>query len=337
MQACGGPVHRPLVSPLGRHGVPPEVFRQGGLTHRQRERSGAQILLALKCFAAWPVFDLMREYLDGTTSSSLYELKLGRDKFGGETHAYSVAWADHEIDEAVGCSDKIIFNSISQLERYEARCHRMPRGLRVNPGVSAAAYDLADPVRRYSRLGESDVDRIAGVIDRLDGFMIHNNCENRDFDRFDSLLTTVEERLGPLLDQVRWVSLGGGIHFTAPGYPLQKLAQRLRTFADRHGVQVYLEPGEAIVQDSASLEVTVLDVLHNEKSIAVVDSDGAAAMPNANVSVDALAANRAPTLSFVSQAFSIADTENTNLVAPFTSVTIADQNTGACSGRGSIA
>lgn len=237
-----------------------------------RERSGAQILLALKCFAAWPVFDLMREYLDGTTSSSLYELKLGRDKFGGETHAYSVAWADHEIGEVVACSDKIIFNSISQLERYEDQCGEVPRGLRVNPGVSAAAYDLADPARRYSRLGESDVDRIAGVIDRLDGFMIHNNCENRDFDRFDSLLTAVEERLGPLLDRVRWVSLGGGIHFTAPGYPLQKLAQRLRTFADRHQVQVYLEPGEAVVQDSATLEVSVLDVVHNEKSIAVVDS-----------------------------------------------------------------
>ena len=55
-----------------------------------REQSGAKALLALKCFATWSVFDLMQEYMDGTTSSSLYELKLGRQKFEGEAHA--TAW-----------------------------------------------------------------------------------------------------------------------------------------------------------------------------------------------------------------------------------------------------
>jgi carboxynorspermidine decarboxylase len=239
---------------------------------RLRELSGAKLLLALKCFATWPVFDLMREYLDGTTSSSLYELKLGHEKFGGETHAYSVAWSDHEIDEAVAHADKIIFNSISQFERYAQQTAGIPRGLRLNPQVSAASYDLADPARPYSRLGEWDVARIARVADQFDGFMIHNNCENGSFERFDQLLSDVETRLGSLLSGAHWVSLGGGIHFTAPGYPLERLAERLRTFAERHGVQVYLEPGEAVVQNSASLEVTVLDVLTNEKSIAIVDS-----------------------------------------------------------------
>src|SRR6187402_2506106 len=83
-----------------------------------REQSGAKALLALKCFATWSVFDLMQQYMDGTTSSSLYEVRLGREKFGGETHAYSVAYADYEIDEVISNADKIIFNSISQLERF---------------------------------------------------------------------------------------------------------------------------------------------------------------------------------------------------------------------------
>src|SRR5690606_39466073 len=85
---------------------------------RLKELSGAKSLLALKCFATWSVFDQMRQYMDGTTSSSLFEVRLGRQRFGGETHAYSVAWADHEIDEAVSHADKIIFNSISQLQRH---------------------------------------------------------------------------------------------------------------------------------------------------------------------------------------------------------------------------
>src|SRR5699024_9817897 len=86
-----------------------------------RKNSGAKLLLALKCFATWSVFDFIKPYMDGTTSSSLYEVKLGYQKFGGETHAYSVAFADHEIDEVLANSDKVIFNSISQLERFEAR------------------------------------------------------------------------------------------------------------------------------------------------------------------------------------------------------------------------
>lgn len=237
-----------------------------------RENSGAKALLALKCFATWSVFDLMQQYMDGTTSSSLYEVKLGRQKFAGETHAYSVAWADDEIDEVLANSDKIIFNSISQLERFEQASRNAIRGLRVNPQVSSSDYLLADPARPYSRLGEWDPEKIAAVIGKISGFMFHNNCENGDFGLFDKMLGTIEERFGHLLHQVQWVSLGGGIHFTGEGYPLDAFCARLKAFAEKYGVQVYLEPGEAAITQSASLEVTVLDVLFNGKHLAVVDS-----------------------------------------------------------------
>lgn len=239
---------------------------------RVRERSGAKVLLALKCFATWGVFDLMRRYMDGTTSSSLYEVKLGREKFGGETHAYSVAYADDEIDAVVANADKIIFNSIGQLERFGAKAVGMPVGLRLNPQVSSSSFDLADPARPHSRLGEWDVARLDAVLDRVSGFMVHNNCENEDFVLFDRLLTHLEERFGPLLAKVQWVSLGGGIHFTGEGYPLEAFCERLRSFAQRYRVQVYLEPGEAAVTHSTTLEVTVLDTLFNGKHLAIVDS-----------------------------------------------------------------
>ena len=237
-----------------------------------RERSGAKALLALKCFATWSVFDLMRDYMDGTTSSSLYEVGLGREKFGGETHAYSVAYADHEIDAVVGYADKIIFNSIGQLDRFEAAASGIVRGLRLNPGISSSGFDLADPARPFSRLGEWDTDRIAGVLDRISGFMIHNNCENADFALFDRMLGEIENRFGDLLGHVDWVSLGGGIHFTGEDYPLGAFCDRLSAFADRFGVQVYLEPGEAAVTNSTTLEVSVLDTLFNGKHLAIVDS-----------------------------------------------------------------
>lgn len=237
-----------------------------------REKSGAKALLALKCFATWSAFDVMRPYMDGTTSSSLNEVRLGRTRFGGETHAYSVAWADHEIDEAIGYADKIIFNSISQLDRFGGRAGGIARGLRLNPGISSSHFDLADPARPFSRLGERDPGRIEAVLDRINGFMIHNNCENADFGLFSQMLDAVEAKYGELLNYADWVSLGGGIHFTADGYPLDALCERLRAFSQRFGVQVYLEPGEAAITQSTTLEVTVLDTLFNGKNLAIVDS-----------------------------------------------------------------
>ncbi len=249
-----------------------KLSRNMAIMDQLRQGSGAKTLLALKCFATWPVFDQMRAHMDGTTSSSLYELRLGREKFGKETHAYSVAWAENEVAEAVGYADKIIFNSVGQLERFDNQSASIARGLRLNPRFSTSGFDLADPARPFSRLGEWDAGKIERVIDRISGFMIHYNCENDDFDLFDRQLTRIEDEFGGLLARLKWVSLGGGIHFTGEGYPVDRLAARLKAFSKRFGVQVYLEPGEAAITGAASLEVTVLDVMNNGKDLAIVDS-----------------------------------------------------------------
>ncbi|WP_273771398.1 carboxynorspermidine decarboxylase [Brucella intermedia] len=237
-----------------------------------REKSGAKALLALKCFATWSVFDLMSEYMDGTTSSSLNEVRLGHERFGGETHAYSVAYADNEIDEVISHADKIIFNSIGQLERFADKASGIKRGLRLNPGISSSSFDLADPARPFSRLGEWDVAKVEKVMDRVTGFMIHNNCENSDFGLFDRMLTDIEQKFGSLLNRVEWVSLGGGIHFTGDDYPVDEFCARLKAFSEKFGIQVYLEPGEASITRTTTLEVTVLDTLFNGKNLAIVDS-----------------------------------------------------------------
>ena len=251
------------------------------------ELSGAKALLALKCFATWGVFDVMQPYLHGTTSSSLNEVRLGYETFGNnsadneddnkdkkETHAYSVAYSADEIDEVLSYADKIIFNSISQLNAFKEQAHaqNIPVGLRLNPKTSNSSFIIADPARPFSRLGEHDKDKIASVLDDITGVMIHNNCENDSFEAFSASLADIEERFGDVLAQLEWVSLGGGIHFIAPDYPLEKLATRLKGFSEKYGVQVYLEPGEASIHGAGSLVTTVLDTMHNEKNLAVVDA-----------------------------------------------------------------
>jgi len=239
---------------------------------RLRAASGAKCLLALKCFATWSTFPQIAPHMDGTTSSSLNEVRLGREKFGGETHAYSVAYADDEIDAVIAHADKVIFNSLGQLDRFGAKAAHLPLGLRVNPGVSHSHFDLADPARPHSRLGESDRARVEAAMDRISGFMLHCNCENDSVPAFSALLDQIECKLGDLLARLDWVSLGGGIHFTKPGYDIDALAARLKAFAGRYGVQVYLEPGDSVVTDTTTLEVSVLDIVQNGKAIAIVDS-----------------------------------------------------------------
>lgn len=257
--------------------------------------SGAKALLALKCFATWGVFDAMKPYLHGTTSSSLKEVRLGKECFGGETHAYSVAYGDHEIDQVLEYADKIIFNSFNQLARFgeKAQAKNIPVGLRLNPKTSNSSFIIADPARPFSRLGEHDVAAIMQVADQISGVMIHNNCENADFDAFSDSLDDIEQRFGQLFYRLQWVSFGGGIHFIAPDYPLERFAKRLKDFSEKYGVQLYLEPGEASVHQTSVLVTTVLDTLHNDKPLAVVDSSIEAHM------LDLLIYRQSSPLSFV--------------------------------------
>lgn len=240
---------------------------------RLKEASGVKLVLALKCFSTWGVFDIIKPYLDGSTSSGPYEVKLGHETFGGETHAYSVGYSEDDVREVADICDKMIFNSQSQLHAYHHLIEgKASVGLRLNPGVSFAGQDLADPARQFSRLGVQMDHLDPALFDSIDGVMFHMNCENKDVDAFIALLDTISQRFGAYLDQLEWVSLGGGVFFTWPGYDIDKLAAALKDFSEKHQVQLYLEPGEAIITQTTDLVVTVVDIVDNGKKTAIVDS-----------------------------------------------------------------
>lgn len=243
------------------------------IAKRLKERSGVKLVLALKCFSTWGVFDIIKPYLDGTTSSGPFEVKLGYEKFGGETHAYSVGYSEQDVKEVADICDKMIFNSQSQLAAYRHLVEgKASLGLRLNPGVSYAGQDLANPARKFSRLGVQFDKLDSSVFDAINGVMFHMNCENKDVDAFIALLDAISDKFGAYLDKLDWVSLGGGVFFTWQGYDVDKLADALKAFADKHQVQLYLEPGEAIITQTTDLVVTVVDIVDNEMQTAIVDS-----------------------------------------------------------------
>jgi len=249
-----------------------KLLRNLKIIRRVRFLSGAKSLLALKCFATWAVFPLMRKYMDGTTSSSLFEARLGHEKFGGETHAYSVGYSREDVRAVSKFADKVIFNSISQLEAHCDLVKGLKLGLRVNPGFSYSHYDLADPARKYSRLGVINKAELMRASSLISGVMFHFNCENDDLENFSKNLGRISREYSSLLKKLEWVSLGGGLAFAKQGYPLEKFCKRLKQFSEEFGVQVYLEPGEAAITRCAELVTTVLDVVHNEIDIAIVDA-----------------------------------------------------------------
>ena len=235
-----------------------------------RDHSGAKLVLALKCFSTWSVFDLMSKYMDGTTSSSFFEAKLGYEKFGKETHAFSVAYSADDIKALKNISDKIIFNSVSQLKMFYNEVKHIKVGLRINPGISYSHFDLADTARKYSRLGVISERDIISVLDNISGLMFHYNCENDDFESFSGMLDKLAEKYKKVLNKVEWVSLGGGLYFTKDEYPLDEFCKKLKSFSEEYNVQIYLEPGEAAITESCELVTKVLDIVKNIKDIAIV-------------------------------------------------------------------
>ncbi len=248
------------------------LLRNLELIRKVRELSGAKLVLALKCFATWGVFDLMKEYMDGTTSSSLYEARLGFEEFGKETHAFCVGYSKSDIEEISNYSDKIIFNSVSQLELYYPLVKNKKLGLRINPQISYSHFDLADPARKHSRLGIRNKESINPILNKISGLMFHYNCENDEFEAFSAHLDTISKEYGEFIEQVDWISLGGGIYFTKEGYPIEAFCKKLSDFSRKFGVQIYLEPGESSITNCCELVTSVVDIVHNEIDIAIVDS-----------------------------------------------------------------
>ena len=248
-----------------------------------QRRTGCKILLALKGFAMWSVFPLIRSYLPGVAASSLDEARLGREEFGGEVHVYAPAYAESELAELLELADHLVFNSLGQWQRFRSLCQRPDRrvecGLRVNPEHSEVDVAAYDPCQRHSRLGVTRAEFDPSQVEGLSGLHFHNLCQS-NADALERTLTAVEEKFGSLLQNAAWVNFGGGHHITRPDYDVELLVRLVRGFHERHGVQVYLEPSEAIAYEAGVLVTSVLDIVHNQVPIAVLDTSAAAHMPD---------------------------------------------------------
>ena len=246
-------------------------------------RSGADIIMAFKANALWRTFDIVKEYCNNCTASSLNELYLGRECLGGEIHSYSPAYTDNNIGEFLSYSTHITFNSLNQYSRYGGRAAAagVSVGLRVNPKCSVIDTDLYNPALPGSRFGINAEELAGGLPEFVEGLHFHALCESSSHD-LEKVLGAFEEKFGHLLPQLKWVNMGGGHLITRKDYDREHLIELLQDFRHRHpNLRVILEPGSAFTWQTGDLVASVVDTVEDGGiPTAILDVSFACHMPD---------------------------------------------------------
>ncbi len=245
-----------------------------------QNRTGCKILLAQKGFSMYATYPLIANYLSGTTASSLFEAKLGKEELGKETHIFSPAYREDEMEEIISLCDHIVFNSIAQWDKYKAKVkdanHPIECGLRINPEYSEIETEIYNPCAIGSRLGITLADFENANLDGIDGLHFHTMCEQNS-DTLERTIKVVDEKFGKYISSMKWLNFGGGHHITRKDYDVETLIRAIAFIQEKYNVQIYLEPGEAVALNTGFL---VLDIVNNGMDIAILDTSAACHMPD---------------------------------------------------------
>lgn len=247
------------------------------------DHTKCHILLAQKAFSCFYEYPLIREYLSGTTASSLFEARLGAEEFSRENHIFAPAYTDRDFAQIVKLCDHIVFNSFTQYERHRSMLQGVSAGIRINPECPTQdGHEIYDPCRPGSRMGvtRQQFDGYDFAALGIEGIHFHTLCE-QNADDLERTLQAVEEKFGVFLHQVKWVNFGGGHHITRPDYDIARLERLITHIRDTYHVTVYLEPGEAVALQAGFLKATVLDIVQNgEITNLILDASAACHMPD---------------------------------------------------------
>lgn len=251
------------------------------LLQQVAQAAGCKVLLAQKAFSMFELYPLIGRYLNGTTASGYYEARLGHEHFGGETHVFSPAFTQSEFGEILAVSDHLVFNSFSQWARFrdQALAAGKSCGMRVNPECPTQETAIYDPCTPGSRLGVTRSAFKPDMLNGLSGLHVHCLCEQGP-DALETVMAAFEEKFGNFIGQMKWINFGGGHHITRPGYDTDHLIRLVKAFKQRHDVDVYLEPGEAIALNAGYLISSVIDLVENDGMNAILDASATCHMPD---------------------------------------------------------
>ncbi|WP_298908368.1 carboxynorspermidine decarboxylase [uncultured Aliiroseovarius sp.] len=245
------------------------------------DRSGAHVLSALKAFSMFALAPLVRSHLGGTCASGIFEARLGREEYGGEVATFCAGYKAQDMDEILSLSDHIIFNSPAQKDRFlaQAQAAGVQVGLRINPEHSEGEIPKYDPCAPCSRLGTPVSLLTDDIMQDVDGLHMHTLCE-QGFEPLARTWAAVEPKIAPYLPRLKWINFGGGHHITRADYDREALIAFIQNIRATYGIDVYLEPGEAVALDAGILVGEVLDLPVNGMNLAITDISATCHMPD---------------------------------------------------------
>ena len=255
------------------------------LINEIKERAGVEIILALKAFALWKAFPIIREYFPYATASSIHEARLVFEEMGSPAHTYAPAYTEQDFPVLLKYSSHITLNSLSQYERFYPMVvesgNKVSCGLRINPEFSLVETDLYNPCMPGSRLGITG-DKLGAIVpEGIEGLHFHALCESSSYD-LEKLLQAVENKFGYLFPQIKWLNMGGGHLMTRKAYDIEHLVALLQSFKQRYPyLQLILEPGSAFVWQTGFLLTTIVDIVEsNGIKTAIMDASFTCHMPD---------------------------------------------------------
>ena len=240
-----------------------------------------RVLYTLKPFSFLDALRLMAPSLAGFSASSLFEARLAREALGerGSVHLTSPGLRPDEVTEIARICDYISFNSLPQWVRHVREAGEVAScGLRINPQLSLVADSRYDPCRLHSKLG-APLEDVARALERtpdmlrgLKGIHFHTNCDATDFSDLLATAQLVDTELHHLMPSLDWINLGGGYLFD-DDQNYDGLLEAVSLFQSKYGLDVFIEPGAALVREAGLIVSSVVDMFDSDgKVIAVLDT-----------------------------------------------------------------
>ncbi len=241
-----------------------------------RHQCHVKVLYSIKAFPFSSVLEMAKPYVDGFSVSSLFEARLAHEVLAGQgsIHLTTPGLRPDEWDETAHLITHISFNSFSQHQRFATALPAPASiGLRVNPKLSFVKDDRFDPCRQYSKLGV-DIDDLwqSSCLDQIKGLHIHNVFSATDYVPLIKTIEKLRSYFGKNLARLDWLNLGGGYLFShiKDHRPFIDLVSTLKNDFD---LEVYIEPGKAVVNHAGHLAATVIDsFISDGKTIAILDT-----------------------------------------------------------------
>jgi carboxynorspermidine decarboxylase len=182
--------------------------------------------------------------------------------------------------EIVAISDHVIFNSPAQHSRFASFLDESTDvGLRINPEHAEGEVAKYDPCSPHSRLGFPVSLLKAEHLEGVSGLHFHTLCE-QDFEPLQRTWESLKPKIAPYFGQLKWLNFGGGHHITRADYQRDQLIAFIQQVRGETGLEIYLEPGEAIALDAGILVGELLDVIDNGMPVAVTDISATCHMPD---------------------------------------------------------